>query len=610
MNFKKIISVCVSTAMLSSSAILPAGAEKPVDINGMKARLLCQEKDNISDYNTNDDDVVNVFDFCRAKKVILEGAEVQGTVKLKISKARVTTDKSTIVVPVRIDMESIGISSVQFSVGYDSRYFSLVDAYSAGMGGSVAFSEDEGIVQFLTGGGENISGKGELLYLEFSAADNVPHDNYEFVLSGIQASALGTDNKPRELTAEECPDKSDVYTLLYERVPVVTTVTTTTEPAVVTTEEITTIDNRYDLLSFAMDRAELSADKKRLVVPVYMNKNTIGISGVTMNIKYDSSAFSLVNVRRGDFEGYGYITGNRDMAVYMSNNIQNINTSDGLIAYLEFDVLSGISSGTYEFGLYNIKAKTTDKNWTQRELTEEECLTQSGAYMYSFDGSDVTAVTSETTIVTTTVSTEPVTTTIITTTIPEPTTVITTTTPEPVTTVTTTVTPEPTTTTVTTTTPEPTSTTTVTTTMKPVVTTTTITTVLAEIEELEIALADLVNKDREEAGLSTLVMDNNLCVAADIRAKELTELFDINRPNGGSDYDIFRETGANVSAYSYVLTAQSTSPAALMRAVRNTKFESFDNPNYNSVAIGHAYDPNTQYGHYWVVYVARIDQKK
>lgn len=56
---------------------------------------------------------------------------------------------------------------------------------------------------------------------------------------------------------------------------------------------------------------------------------------------------------------------------------------------------------------------------------------------------------------------------------------------------------------------------------------------------------ELINQHRKEAGVEPLVLGNKLCRAANIRAKELEELFSHDRPDGRRCFSVFGEVDLN-----------------------------------------------------------------
>lgn len=64
-----------------------------------------------------------------------------------------------------------------------------------------------------------------------------------------------------------------------------------------------------------------------------------------------------------------------------------------------------------------------------------------------------------------------------------------------------------------------------------------------EYDSMTLKILDLVNEYREEEGLPALEMDEQLYEAANIRARELTELYSHSRPDGRTCFTVFDEVG-------------------------------------------------------------------
>lgn len=590
--------LCVLAGVLTCSGCLTAGADSTVDAGKLKSGLLLNERNNyqynIFDYNTNNDQNVNVLDLCRSKAFALE-KHSKKTQSINISCLRpwVTSDNSIITIPVSIKGNTEGVSSLSFYVRYNTQYFKLDSAYSSY--GNVVYSSENNYVQFSSYDGQNITDEGNIVYLVFSAANDVPYATYNFELSQIQGTVLGTDGLQRELSDEEYNSDSVRLEYTFSRGnsrPDVTTTPNTTVVTTTTSASETTVSQTEpqpgDKLSFSMDNAELSSDGKRLRIPVYMQKNTTGLYSFNAIVKYDTDKFSLNGVTQGDFSGYGYVGGNKDNAVFNTFNNQNIYENSGVIAYLEFDINNGTGSGIYEFELTDIKAYYSE-NWSQQEVPQDKRNDSSEVYRYSFEGGSVTTTVTPQTTVTTTVTTtpwEPPVTTTITTTAPwEP----------PITTMTTTTTPW-----------EPPVTTTTTTPWEPPVTTVSSDSGQGSIpdcvEPIEAEVAELVNEYRKNAGMQTLKFSEAMCKVADIKAQDLVTNFDVDSSTLGP---LFREYGEVIYSNSVVYTADCTKASEVMQVIKEVKVEEFDTPGYTKIGVGHYYNLDTRYKHYWVVIVGR-----
>jgi len=577
---------------MSCSYTMTASAGSFVNGGQLKNGLLIRERDNgnyhIADYNTNDDNVVNVLDLCRVKAGLFtkEQPEKQNTY-IKCSGPWISDDKSQITVPVQINGNVLGVSAVSFRVAYNSWFFTLTNAYSSN-NAKVSFSKGADQVQYSAPGGRNLSSEGYFVYLVFDVASSVPAGKYDIELDDIQAAMNTKDGKVKEISKEEC-NIDDRLTFDFVREepvittvtdPVVTTVTTTVTTVPETTAApVTTVTKaetkpeppKSDELNFYMDNAELSGDGRKLKVPVYMNGNREGICNFNTIVKYDRNKFALTGIERAEYEGWGYITGNGDNAVFNTNNNTNIKANSGVIAYLNFDVRDGADQNSYRFELTDIKAAKSE-NWNQKNI--DKCRRNSEVYEFKFDGSAT-----------------------VTTTVPQITTAVTTTITEPhVTTTVTTVTEPPVTT------PKVTDPPVVVTTPSPAPDD-----FQYEVEPTKIEIADLINADRTASGKQALVINKRLCAAADKRAAELAKKWDFDRPNGGTLYDLFNEYGVSVGGESHVFTALTVSPAEIKKAIDDNKVSTFDSSYFNTIGIGHAYVEGSEYRDYWAIIVCDVN---
>lgn len=121
----------------------------------------------------------------------------------------------------------------------------------------------------------------------------------------------------------------------------------------------------------------------------------------------------------------------------------------------------------------------------------------------------------------------------------------------------------------------------------------------------------LMNQERQKAGLPLIKMDDTLNAAADVRAREISEVFSHTRPDGTLCFSILSEPkysgiywsmGENIAAgYSSageVMTGWMNSPGHKA----NILDESF-----NKVGIGIYYDSTKPYGYYWVQLFAQTN---
>ncbi|MGN0581197.1 MAG: cohesin domain-containing protein [Oscillospiraceae bacterium] len=590
MKKRKRFFICVLTGILACSGCLTASADSAIDAGKLKSGLLLNERNNyqynIFDYNTNNDQSVNVLDLCRSKAYVLEkNKKTTQSINISCLRPWVTSDGSIITIPVNIKGNTEGVSSLSFFIEYNNWYFKLDSAYSSY--GQVSYSSVNDYVQFTAYDGKNVTEECNIVYLVFSTVPDVPYSTYEFNLSDIQGTVLGSDGNQRELSDEEYNSDSARLQYTFSRgnsrpdvttTPPNTTVVTTSSATETTVSQ--TEPQSGDKLSFSMDNAELSSDGKRLRIPVYMQKNTTGLFSFNAIVKYDTDKFSLTGVTQGDFSGYGYVGGNKDNAVFNTFNNQNIYENSGVIAYLEFDINNGTGSGVYEFELTDIKAYYSE-NWNQQEVPQDKRNDRSEVYRYSFEsGSVTTTVTPQTTVTTTVTTTTPVTTT---------TTAITTTTPW-----------EPPVTTTTTTPWEPPVTTT-TTTAEPPVTTTEQTQGDYTLSDEQQWFIDEVNKFRTSNGKSEITVIKKAFKAADERAEMLSQSFTVDLPDGRNyKWALYDNDIMPYCISQYINNTASTKEQAFSNYLSSSKSFLLDDSMYDRFAVGHYTDGSGR--HYWAMF--------
>jgi uncharacterized protein YkwD len=116
----------------------------------------------------------------------------------------------------------------------------------------------------------------------------------------------------------------------------------------------------------------------------------------------------------------------------------------------------------------------------------------------------------------------------------------------------------------------------------------------------------LINKERKKAGVKELTMNTTAVKAAKIRAKELTENFDHERPNGTWCYTAFDEVGmtegVDYSGYGENIAVGYTSAKTVMSAWMSSEGHKANilDSDFDEVAIACYYDASTPYKYYWV----------
>ena len=115
------------------------------------------------------------------------------------------------------------------------------------------------------------------------------------------------------------------------------------------------------------------------------------------------------------------------------------------------------------------------------------------------------------------------------------------------------------------------------------------------------SVLELVNREREKAGKRPLVLKDDLCQMADIRAKELTVLFSHTRPDGRDCFSIFGSKQSKIYGGENIAAGSSTPEAVVNQWMSSPGHrENILNGKYRYLGVGYAYDGNSEYAHYWV----------
>ena len=110
-----------------------------------------------------------------------------------------------------------------------------------------------------------------------------------------------------------------------------------------------------------------------------------------------------------------------------------------------------------------------------------------------------------------------------------------------------------------------------------------------------------VNIEREKEGLSPLKLDDKLCRAADIRAKEITESFSHTRPDGEEWSSVFAEVGFKGTGGENIAAGYDTAEATVAQWMASDGHRAnILNKNYTVLGAGAEYDKNSVYRWYWV----------
>lgn len=114
-------------------------------------------------------------------------------------------------------------------------------------------------------------------------------------------------------------------------------------------------------------------------------------------------------------------------------------------------------------------------------------------------------------------------------------------------------------------------------------------------------ILDLVNQERRKAGVGSLSWDEAVAVCADVRAEEITRLFEHERPDGSRFYTVFDEYGVYREALGENIAEGQPTPQAVMEDWMNSPGHKANilNPNFHKLGVGF-YQGSEGYQRYWV----------
>lgn len=111
----------------------------------------------------------------------------------------------------------------------------------------------------------------------------------------------------------------------------------------------------------------------------------------------------------------------------------------------------------------------------------------------------------------------------------------------------------------------------------------------------------LVNIERSNAGLSAYTLDDTLCQAANIRAKEIVTLFDHTRPDGTRCFTVLDELGYSYMACGENIAEGQSTPAVVVNSWMNSAGHRANilNASFHKLGVGY-FQTSAGYRYYWV----------
>lgn len=124
----------------------------------------------------------------------------------------------------------------------------------------------------------------------------------------------------------------------------------------------------------------------------------------------------------------------------------------------------------------------------------------------------------------------------------------------------------------------------------------------AKSDEYAEEVIDLINKEREKAGLQPLQTDETLMKAANVRVKEISSKFSHTRPNGENYISAATEAGYPSSYVGENIVARADSPERAVKDWSESKDhkKNYMKSEYTYTGVAYLYDKDSEYGSYWV----------
>ena len=122
------------------------------------------------------------------------------------------------------------------------------------------------------------------------------------------------------------------------------------------------------------------------------------------------------------------------------------------------------------------------------------------------------------------------------------------------------------------------------------------------ISDYEREVVRLVNIERNNRGLSSLTISDKLSKAADVRAVEIVDKFDHERPNGSRASTAAKEVGYNYTTFGENIAAGYPNPQEVVEGWMNSEGHRNNilNAAYTQIGVGCFEKTDSEYRMYWV----------
>ncbi len=113
------------------------------------------------------------------------------------------------------------------------------------------------------------------------------------------------------------------------------------------------------------------------------------------------------------------------------------------------------------------------------------------------------------------------------------------------------------------------------------------------------AVLEEVNRNRQEHGVAPLILAEDLCYGADIRAQEIVSVFSHTRPDGSACYSVIQ--GSYRKAAENIATGHATAQETVEQWMNSPGHRAnILDPELRELGVGYCQAPDSEYGHYWV----------
>lgn len=124
-----------------------------------------------------------------------------------------------------------------------------------------------------------------------------------------------------------------------------------------------------------------------------------------------------------------------------------------------------------------------------------------------------------------------------------------------------------------------------------------------DINAFEMRVVELVNIERQKAGLAPLTVEPLLCKGAKAKSQDMVDegYFGHTSPKYGSPFDMMKTFGVKYSAAGENIASGQKTPEAVMNSWMNSPGHRANilSPKYTKIGVGYAHTPNGGYHHYW-----------